>query len=444
MTIRVDYSKTDLDLNTFKSYEDSVKKIHKMMHEKTGPGSDYLGWLDYPKTFDKEEFEKVKSCAKKIQAQADILVVIGIGGSYLGSKAVIEALTHSFYNSLAKDKRKTPKVMFLGQNISPVYLNDFFQMLEGHEIAVNVISKSGTTTEPALAFRVMKKYMEDRYGKSGAKDRIIATTDASKGALRQLAEQEGYETFIIPDDIGGRYSVFTPVGLLPIAVAGIDVDALMAGALEGMEAYGDSNILDNQAYIYAAIRNYYLKNDKSIELLVGYEPKLSSTSEWWKQLMGESEGKENKGLFPASVNYSTDLHSLGQYVQEGQRILFETVVNIENPSSDYIIEADEDNLDQLNYLAGKGMDFVNKQAARGTMLAHVDGGVPNVFINVEALTPFNYGKLLYFFMVACGMSCYMLGVNPFNQPGVEDYKKNMFALLGKPGFEELKASLDKK
>ena len=444
MTIRVDYSKTDLDLNTLKSYEDSVKKIHKMMHEKTGPGSDYLGWLDYPKTFDKEEFEKVKLCSKKIQAQADILVVIGIGGSYLGSKAVIEALTHSFYNSLPKDKRKTPKVMFLGQNISPVYLNDFFQMLEGHEIAVNVISKSGTTTEPALAFRAMKKYMEDRYGKSGAKDRIIATTDASKGALRQLAQQEGYETFIIPDDIGGRYSVFTPVGLLPIAVAGIDVDALMAGALEGMEAYGDPNILDNQAYIYAAIRNYYLKNDKSIELLVGYEPKLSSTSEWWKQLMGESEGKENKGLFPASVNYSTDLHSLGQYVQEGQRILFETVVNIENPSSDYIIEADEDNLDQLNYLAGKGMDFVNKQASRGTMLAHVDGGVPNVFINVEALTSFNYGKLLYFFMVACGMSCYMLGVNPFNQPGVEDYKKNMFALLGKPGFEALKASLEKK
>lgn len=258
--------------------------------------------------------------------------------------------------------------------------------------------------------------MEDRYGKSGAKDRIVATTDASKGALRQLAEQEGYETFIIPDDIGGRYSVFTPVGLLPIAVAGIDVDALMAGALEGMEAYGDPSILDNQAYIYAAIRNYYLKNDKSIELLVGYEPKLSSTSEWWKQLMGESEGKENKGLFPASVNYSTDLHSLGQYVQEGQRILFETVVNIENPSSDYRIEADEDNLDQLNYLAGKGMDFVNKQAARGTMLAHVDGGVPNVFIHVETLTPFNYGKLLYFFMVACGMSCYMLGVNPLTSP----------------------------
>lgn len=444
MAIQVDYSKSGLDFNTIDTYKERVEALHHMIHNKTGQGNDFLGWLDYPKTMDDQEYTRLKACVKTVQAKADILVVVGIGGSYLGSKAVIEALTHSFYNQLTKAQRKTPEVVFLGQNISPLYLNDFLETLEGKEVMVNVISKSGTTTEPALAFRVIKKYVENKYGKAGARERIIATTDASKGALRQLAEQEGYETFIIPDDVGGRFSVFTPVGLLPIGVSGVDIDALLEGAKAGMVAYDQADVHKNPAYLYACIRNYFLNHDKSVELLVAYEPKLTSTSEWWKQLMGESEGKNHKGLFPASVNYSTDLHSLGQYVQDGQRLLFETVLNIEVPQVDYIIEKDDDNLDQLNYLAGKGMDFVNKQACQGTMLAHVDGGVPNVFINLETLTAKSYGQLLYFFMKACAMTCYLLEVNPFNQPGVEDYKKNMFALLGKAGYEDLKKELMKK
>jgi glucose-6-phosphate isomerase len=345
---------------------------------------------------------------------------------------------------LSDEKRKTPKVMFLGNNISPVYLKHFFDVIEGKEVSVNVISKSGTTTEPALAFRIIKKYMEDKYGKDGAKERIFATTDYNKGALRQLSDQEGYETFGISDDIGGRFSVFTSVGLLPIAVAGIDVDELMAGALAGFEEYSNPNIEENESYKYAALRNYQLKHGKDIEIFVDYEPQLHFTAEWWKQLMGESEGKDGKGLFPASVDYSTDLHSLGQYVQDGQRILFETILNVENVAVDVEIEADDQNLDNLNYLAGQTMDFVNKNACKGTLLAHVDGGVPNVILNIESLSPFNYGKLLYFFMKSCAMSCYMVGVNPFNQPGVEDYKKNMFALLGKPGFEALREELLKK
>jgi len=426
------------------SLQERVNELHQVIHEKTGKGNDFLGWLDYPVSYDKAEFNRMKACAKRIQGNSDILVVVGIGGSYLGARAVIEALSHSFFNELSDEKRKAPKVMFLGNNISPVYMKHFLEAIEGKDISVNVISKSGTTTEPALAFRIIRKYLEDKYGKDAAKERIIATTDYKRGALRQLADQEGYETFGIKDDIGGRFSVLTSVGLLPIAVAGIDVDQLMAGAAEGFKEYGDASLADNACYQYAALRNYQLKQGKDIEIFVDYEPQLHFTAEWWKQLMGESEGKDGKGLFPASVDYSSDLHSMGQYVQDGQRILFETIINVENVACDIEIEADDQNLDNLNYLVGKTMDFVNKNACQGTLLAHVDGGVPNVIINIEDLSPFNYGKLLYFFMKSCAMSCYMLDVNPFNQPGVEDYKKNMFALLGKPGFEALREELLKK
>lgn len=442
MSIKLDYSKGSISEETLMGYSKKVEDLHKILHDGTGAGNDFLGWLDYPKNYDKEEFDRVKESAKKIQSDSDILVVVGIGGSYLGARAVIEALTHSFYGEL--EDRKTPKVMFLGNNISPVYLNDFFDVIKDKDISVNVISKSGTTTEPALAFRFIRKYLEDKYGKEGAKERIYATTDYNRGALRELSDKEGYETFGIRDDIGGRFSVLTSVGLLPIAVAGIDVDKLMEGALEGYNEYLESDISKNECYKYAAIRNYQLKNGKDIEIMVNYEPKLHSTSEWWKQLMGESEGKDGKGLFPAAVNYSTDLHSLGQYVQDGQRILFETILNIKKSSSDKKIELDDLNLDSLNYLAGETMDFVNKNAQKGTLLAHVEGGVPNVVIDIDELTPFNYGKLLYFFMKSCAISCYLLNVNPFNQPGVEDYKRNMFALLGKPGYEDLKEELLKK
>lgn len=444
MNIKVDYSKSNVSEAELRNYSEKIAEVHNVVHEKTGAGNEFLGWLDYPKTYDKEEFNRVKECAIKIQNNSDILVVIGIGGSYLGSRAVIEALNHSFYNDLDDSARKTPKVMFLGNNISPVYLNDFFEVIKGKEITVNVISKSGTTTEPALAFRFMRKYLEEKYGKEGARERIVATTDYNRGALRELANQEGYETFGISDDMGGRFSVLSSVGLLPIAVAGIDVDELMAGALEGYEEYQESDVMENECYKYAALRNYQLTHGKDIEIFVDYEPKLHFTAEWWKQLMGESEGKDGKGLFPAAVDYSSDLHSMGQYVQDGQRILFETIVNVVNVSSDIVIERDEQNLDNLNYLVGETMDFVNKNACQGTLLAHVEGGVPNIIINIESLSPFNYGKLLYFFMKSCAMSCYLLGVNPFNQPGVEDYKKNMFALLGKPGFEELREELLKK
>lgn len=444
MSIKVDYSKANITTEALLNYQDQVNELHKVIHEKTGAGNDFLGWLDYPVTYDKDEYERMKACAKKIQGHSDILVVVGIGGSYLGARAVIEALNHSFFNDLSDEKRKFPKVMFLGNNISPVYMTHFLEAIEGKDITVNVISKSGTTTEPALAFRIIRKYMEEKYGKEGAKERIVATTDYERGALRQLADQEGYETFGISDDIGGRFSVLTSVGLLPIAVSGIDVDQLMAGAAAGYEEYQNTNLNENACYQYAALRNYQLNNGKDIEIFVDYEPQLHFTAEWWKQLMGESEGKDGKGLFPASVDYSTDLHSLGQYVQDGQRILFETILNVENVACDIDIEEDPQNLDNLNYLVGQTMDFVNKNACKGTVLAHVDGGVPNVIVNIESLSPFNYGKLLYFFMKSCAMSCYMIEVNPFNQPGVEDYKKNMFALLGKPGFEALREELLKK
>ena len=421
-----------------------VKTAHKMLHDKTGAGSDFLGWVDLPRDYDKEEFDRVKKAAEKIKADSDVLIVIGIGGSYLGAKAAIEMMSHHFYNSLPKDKRKTPEIYFLGQNISGDYLNDVLEIIEGKDVSVNVISKSGTTTEPAVAFRVMKDYLEKKYGKQEAAKRIFATTDKARGALKSLATEEGYETFVVPDDVGGRFTVLTPVGLLPIAVAGIDIDLMMKGAAKAREDYKSDSVKDNECYAYAAARTALYNRGKDIEILVNYEPQLTYFSEWWKQLFGESHGKDGKGLFPASVNFSTDLHSMGQFIQDGTRNIFETVINVENMNSSFTIEANEDNLDGLNFLAGKTMDEVNKNAFKGTLLAHLDGGVPNIVLNLRDKKEESFGYMVYFFELANAISGYLLGINPFDQPGVEDYKKNMFALLGKPGYEELKAALEKR
>ncbi|WP_312653479.1 glucose-6-phosphate isomerase [Proteiniclasticum sp.] len=421
-----------------------VKAAHGMLHDKTGPGNDFLGWLDLPRDYDKEEFDRVKKAAEKIKSDSDVLIVIGIGGSYLGAKAAIEMMSHTFYNTLSKDKRKTPEIYFLGQNISGDYLNDVLEIIEGKDVSVNVISKSGTTTEPAVAFRVMKDYLEKKYGKEEAAKRIYATTDKARGALKSLSNEEGYETFIVPDDVGGRFTVLTPVGLLPIACAGIDIDLMMQGAAKAREAYTSDSVKDNECYAYAAARTALYNRGKDIEILVNYEPQLTFFSEWWKQLFGESHGKDGKGLFPASVNFSTDLHSMGQYVQDGRRNIFETVINVENMNSSFTIEANEDDLDGLNFLAGKTMDEVNKNAFKGTLLAHLDGGVPNIVLNLRDKREESFGYMVYFFELANAISGYLLGINPFDQPGVEDYKKNMFALLGKPGYEELKATLEKR
>ncbi|WP_438444630.1 glucose-6-phosphate isomerase [Gorillibacterium sp. sgz5001074] len=419
-----------------------VRTAHEQLHQGTGAGSDFLGWVDLPVNYDKEEFARIKSAAEKIQADSDALVVIGIGGSYLGARAAIEMLTHSFYNILPKGKRKTPEIYFVGNNISSTYTAHLLQLLEGKEISVNVISKSGTTTEPAIAFRIFRELMETKYGKEGARKRIYATTDQAKGALKKLATEEGYETFVIPDDVGGRYSVLTAVGLLPIAVAGVDVDAMMKGAADARDAYSSPNLAENEAYQYAAVRNALYRKGKTTEILVNYEPSLHFVSEWWKQLFGESEGKDYKGIYPASVDFSTDLHSMGQFIQEGNRTLFETVIQVAEVPEHISIGTDKDNLDGLNFLSGKTMDFVNKKAFQGTMLAHSDGGVPNLIVTLPDMTPYTFGYMVYFFEKACGVSGYLLGVNPFDQPGVEAYKKNMFALLGKPGFEKEKAELE--
>lgn len=432
-----------LSENEISMMESQVTTAAKILEDGTGAGSDFLGWVDLPNSYDKDEFEKIKRVAKKIQNSSEILLVIGIGGSYLGARAAIEFLTHTFYNNLDCNKRKTPQIYFVGQNISGTYLSDLLELLDGKDYSINVISKSGTTTEPALAFRVLKAHMEKKYGKTEAKERIFATTDKERGALKQLANEEGYETFVIPDNVGGRFSVLTAVGLLPIATAGIDIDDLMKGA---KDAFVDlkKSYSDNDCYKYVAARNLLHRKGKDIELLVNYEPRLHYVSEWWKQLYGESEGKDNKGIFPAAVDFSTDLHSMGQYVQEGKRVLFETVIHIESSSKDITIEAEADDLDGLNYLKGKNFHFVNKKAAEGTILAHVDGGVPNIEISIPAATPYYLGYLFYFFMKGCGVSGYVLGVNPFDQPGVEAYKKNMFALLGKVGFEELAKKLNER
>ncbi|MFC4766230.1 glucose-6-phosphate isomerase [Effusibacillus consociatus] len=422
--------------------EPAVQSAHSMLHEKNGPGNDYVGWLDLPVNYDKAEFTRIRQAAERIQENSEALVVIGIGGSYLGARAAIEMLAHSFYNLLPKGKRQTPEIHFAGQNISPTYIKHLLELLEGKDISLNVISKSGTTTEPAIAFRIFRDYMEKKYGKEEARKRIFATTDKTKGALRQLAAEEGYETFVIPDDVGGRYSVLTAVGLLPIAVAGIDIEAMMAGAVDALEAYSIPNLKDNPCYQYSAVRSALYNKGKTIELLVNYEPSLHYVSEWWKQLYGESEGKDHKGIFPAAVDFSTDLHSMGQYIQEGRRDLFETVLQVEKPVADLMIEEDPGNADGLNFIAGKTMDFVNKKAFEGTLLAHTDGGVPNLIVRLPEISPYSFGNLVYFFEKACGVSGYLLGVNPFDQPGVEAYKKNMFALLGKPGFEKEKAALE--
>ena len=421
-----------------------VDVAHDMLHNKTGLGNDFLGWVDLPNNYDKEEFARIKKAAEKIKSDSDVLVVIGIGGSYLGARAAIECLGHSFRNNLTKDERKTPEIYFAGNNISSTYLMDLLDIIKDKDVSLNVISKSGTTTEPAIAFRVLKEFLENKYGKEEAAKRIYATTDAKKGALKQVSDEEGYETFVIPDDVGGRFSVLTPVGLLPIAVAGIDIDAIMTGANDARVDFNNSNLEENDCYQYAVVRNILHKKGKDIELLVNYEPSLHYLSEWWKQLYGESEGKDQKGLFPASVDFSTDLHSMGQYVQDGKRILFETVLNVEKPRRVLNLKEEANDLDGLNYLSGKTLDFVNEKAFQGTLLAHTDGQVPNLLINIPTLDEYNFGYLVYFFEKACGISGYLLGVNPFNQPGVEAYKKNMFALLGKPGFEKEKEELEKR
>lgn len=433
-----------LGQHEIKNLAPAVRLAHEQLHQGTGAGSDYLGWVDLPLRYDQAEFARIQAAARRIREEADALVVIGIGGSYLGARAVIEALGHSFAGHLDAQRRGGPAVYFVGNNISPVYLQHLLEVLQGKEIAVNVISKSGTTTEPAIAFRIFRSLLEQKYGKEGARRRIYATTDAARGALKQLATQEGYESFVIPDNVGGRYSVLTAVGLLPIAVAGIDIAALMAGAAAAHAAYATPDLEENSCYQYAATRTALLRKGKLVELLVNYEPGLHYVAEWWKQLYGESDGKDGKGIFPAAVDFSTDLHSMGQYIQDGARMLFETVLHVERPLVDVTIQPEPEDLDGLNFLAGQTMDFVNKKAFEGTLLAHADGGVPNLVIRIPALTAEHLGSLLYFFEKACAVSGYLLGVNPFDQPGVEAYKQNMFALLGKPGFEARRAELERR
>ncbi|GAB7389305.1 glucose-6-phosphate isomerase [Bacillaceae bacterium] len=426
-------------------FEPQVKLAHELLHHRKGAGSDFLGWVDLPERYDKDEFARIKAAAAKIRQDSDALVVIGIGGSYLGARAAIEMLSHTFYNQLPKAKRQTPEIYFVGNNISSTYIKHLLDLLEGKDLSVNVISKSGTTTEPAIAFRIFKEYMEKKYGKAEARKRIYATTDKEKGALRKLAAAEGYETFVIPDDVGGRYSVLTAVGLLPIAVSGANIDEMMRGARDAMHLYAIPDLADNPSYQYAAVRNALYRKGKTTEILVNYEPaSLHYFAEWWKQLYGESEGKDDKGIFPAAVDFSTDLHSLGQYIQDGLRNIFETVINVEKPREEIVIGEDAENLDGLNFLAGKTVDFVNKKAFEGTLLAHIDGGVPNLVLHVPEISEYYFGSLVYFFEKACGVSGYLLGVNPFDQPGVEAYKRNMFALLGKPGYEEQKAALEER
>lgn len=411
---------------------------------KTGAGNDFLGWIDLPVDYDKEEFARIKAAAKKIQSDSDVLLVIGIGGSYLGARAAIEFLSHSFYNVLDKSVRKTPEIYFCGNSISSTYLKHLMDVVGDRDFSINMISKSGTTTEPAIAFRVFKEKLEAKYGKKGAAERIYATTDKAKGSLKHLSDEEGYETFVVPDDVGGRFSVLTAVGLLPIAVSGADIDKLMEGAASGRKRALENDFEENDALQYAALRNILLRKGKSVEILANYEPAVHYVSEWWKQLFGESEGKDNKGLFPASVDLTTDLHSMGQFIQDGSRVMFETVINIDTPREELTISEEPVDLDGLNYLAGKTVDFVNKSAMNGTILAHTDGQVPNFMVTVPEVNEFYLGELFYFFEFACGVSGYLLGVNPFNQPGVESYKKNMFALLGKPGYEAQREELLKR
>ena len=426
--IKLNLKNTKIDQIEIMKYKEKVENIHKDLHRRSDDESDFVGWLELPTNYDKDEFDRIKKTATKIQNESDVLIVIGIGGSYLGARAVIEALTNSFAN-----KNKV-EILYAGNNLSPNYINEIIEYIEDKDFSVNVISKSGTTTEPAIAFRIFRELLENKYGIDEARSRIYVTTDKEKGALRTLSDMEGYERFIVPDNIGGRYSVLTAVGLLPIATAGIDIDKLMNGARIAQEKYVDMDLKYNECYQYAVIRNILYENDKNIELLVNYEPKLHYITEWWKQLYGESEGKDGKGIFPAGVDYTTDLHSMGQYVQQGRRNLIETVIEIKEPNSDITINSDDDNLDGLNYLADKKLSYVNQKAMEATIQAHVDGDVPNIIITIDKLDEENLGELIYFFELACSMSGNVLGVNPFNQPGVEEYKKNMFKLLEKPGY----------
>ncbi len=434
--LKLNYDTSGVSDKEIMKYKDKVTKIHKKIHEKAEDEKDFLGWLELPTNYDKKEFERIKKAATRIKKTSDVFVIIGIGGSYLGARAVIEALTNTFFNSVSRRIRKAPQIIYAGNNINPNYIHDILDFIQDKDISINVISKSGTTTEPAIAFRIFRELLETKYKPEEVRKRIYVTTDAHHGALKNLADTEGYETFVIPDNVGGRYSVLTAVGLLPIAVAGIDIDKLMDGARAAQEKYSDSNLKYNECYKYAVIRNILYKYYKNTEILVNYEPKLHYFSEWWKQLFGESEGKELKGIFPAGVDFTTDLHSMGQYIQEGRRNLFETVINIENSKNDIKIKADEDNIDGLNFLAGKTMDYINKKAMEGTIEAHVSGDVPNIVLNMEKLDAENMGSIIYFFEKACAVSGMILDVDPFNQPGVEAYKNNMFRLLGKPGYDK--------
>jgi glucose-6-phosphate isomerase len=444
MSIRFDYSYTGIKENEILYRLDQLMLADQKLGDFTGAGSDFLGWLNYPSLYDRDEFERIKKAAEKIKTSCDALIVVGIGGSYLGAKAIVSALTNPFYNELPKDVRKTPKIYFAGQNLSGKYLEELLKLLENESVCVNVISKSGTTTEPAIAFRLIKSFMEEKYGKDEAKRRIFVTTDAERGALKFMADQEGYESFVIPDDIGGRFSVYTAVGLLPIAAAGINIDAFMEGAFAAYEEYRNPDFSENPCYQYALCRNILNAKGKTIEILVDYDPSLEYLSEWWKQLFGESDGKDGKGLFPAAVHFSTDLHSLGQMIQEGPANHFETIIAIEEIQSNLSVPYNELDLDGLNYLAESNIDEINEKAMKGTLLAHVDGAVPNGIIYLERLDAFTIGKLVYFFEKACAIDGYLLGVNPFDQPGVEAYKKNMFALLHKPGYEALTEELEKR
>ncbi len=444
--VTFDYSKTAgfISKDEIMNMKTQVESAKDLLLGGTGAGNDFIGWIDLPVDYDKEEFARIKKAAAKIQSDSDVLLVIGIGGSYLGARAAIEFLTHSFYNVLDKEDRRTPEIYFVGNSISSKYIRDLQDVLKGKDFSINIISKSGTTTEPAIAFRVFKEMLIDKYGKEEANKRIYATTDKARGALKNLANEEGYESFIVPDDIGGRFSVLTAVGLLPIAVSGADIDALMQGAADFREKVINTPYEDNPSLLYAAIRNILLRKGKSIEIVANYEPSLHYVSEWWKQLYGESEGKDQKGIYPAAVDLTTDLHSMGQFIQDGSRIMFETVINVEESPAEILLKEEEVDTDGMNYLAGKSVDFVNKSAMNGTILAHTDGSVPNLMVNVPTQDAYSLGQLFYFFDFACGISGYLLGVNPFNQPGVESYKKNMFALLGKPGYEDEREALMKR
>ena len=444
--VTFDYSKAN---GFIKEHEvEYMSKITKdaaeLLVSRQGAGNDFLGWIDLPVNYDKEEFARIKEAAERIKNDSEVLLVIGIGGSYLGARAAIEFLRHNFYNMVSREVRKTPEIYFVGNNISSTYMRHLIDVIGERDFSVNIISKSGTTTEPAIAFRIFKELLENKYGKEGAAKRIYATTDKCRGALKGLATEEGYETFVVPDDVGGRFSVLTAVGLLPIAVSGADIDKLMEGAAAGRQIALEAPFEENDALKYAAVRNILHNKGKAIEVLANYEPSLHYISEWWKQLYGESEGKDQKGIFPASLDLTTDLHSLGQFIQDGSRIMFETVLNVENVAEEIVLKEEAVDLDGLNYLAGKTVDFVNKNAMNGTILAHTDGQTPNVMVHIPEQNEFYLGQLFYFFEFACGVSGYILGVNPFNQPGVEDYKRNMFALLGKPGYEKEREELLKR